>query len=276
MRLLFSESSPDYSRYLYPYVVWAVPEPGETPADLYDRGFLPASPQLDRFCLCRHLRVDLHRFRPSSENRRILRKGEAVACSLVAREAFDYTTARRQAWHDFARQRFGPGVMPFERLDGLMHGRVITHLLHFTHRDTGGDLGTALLYVQPPRMAHYYFAFYDLSWFRQSLGLHMMTRALVWFAEAGFRHLYLGTCYSRRALYKTQFEGVEFFNGNCWSQRLEELKHLIDRQQQPNDHQPHLLGEEGYLDAFWEGDLARLAAASRFRLPGDTLDPTAA
>ncbi|RME93694.1 MAG: hypothetical protein D6766_07650 [Verrucomicrobia bacterium] len=268
MKLLFSESGPDYSRYLYPYVVWAVPEPGETPADLYERGFLPASPNLDRFCLCRHVRVDLTRFRPSSENRRVLRKGEGVDCALIPRGDFDYTAERRQRWHAFARERFGEGVMPFERLDGLMHGKVITHLLHFTHREDGRDLGTALLYVEPPRMAHYYFAFYDLAWFRQSLGLHMMTRAVVSFAEAGFRHLYLGTCYSRRALYKTQFEGLEFFNGNCWSPSLEELKHLIARQERPEDGRTHLLVENDYLQAFWEGRLDRLTDASPFRLHG--------
>jgi len=83
MILLFSEFSADYSRYIYPYVIWAVPEPGERPADLFRRGFLPSSPKLDRFYLCRNIRVDLRRFNPSSENRRILRKGAGIEAELI-------------------------------------------------------------------------------------------------------------------------------------------------------------------------------------------------
>ncbi len=98
MILLFSESSSDYSRYIYPYVIWAVPEPGETPADLLGQGFLPSSPKLDRFYLCRNIRVDLRRYTPSSENRRVLRKGAGIEVELIPRAQFDYSAARRQAW----------------------------------------------------------------------------------------------------------------------------------------------------------------------------------
>ena len=48
MKLLFSEGASDYGHYLFPYAVWALPEPGETPADLFNFGFLPASRNLAR------------------------------------------------------------------------------------------------------------------------------------------------------------------------------------------------------------------------------------
>ena len=72
MKLAFSESQPDYGHYIFPYAIWAFPEPGETPADFFDRGFLPSSRDLDRFYLCRQVRVNLRQYRTSSENRRIL------------------------------------------------------------------------------------------------------------------------------------------------------------------------------------------------------------
>ena len=97
MKLLFSEYDPDYSRYLYPYVVWASAEAHETPADLYEAGFHPASPQLDRFTLCRQLRLPLAGFELSSENRRILRRSEGLRLALHARAGFDYSAARRAA-----------------------------------------------------------------------------------------------------------------------------------------------------------------------------------
>src|ERR1700679_2418877 len=42
MKLIFSEQTVDYSHYQFGYAVWAVPEPGETPADIFQAGFLPS------------------------------------------------------------------------------------------------------------------------------------------------------------------------------------------------------------------------------------------
>ncbi len=265
MKLLFSEAGFDYARYFYPYVIWALPEPGETPADFYERGFLPSTPRLDRFYLCRNLRVVLSRFSPTSENRRILRKGAGISGRLVPRAEFAYTPERRAAWRAFAEARFGPGVMSEERLDALMAGRVITHLLHFTEEETGRDAGTVLMYVEPPRVAHYYYAFYNLDHFRRSLGLYMMTWAVRYFREHGLNCLHLGTCYSRRALYKTQFPGVEFFNGNVWSDNLDELKFLIEQTADAEKTAP-LLARAEYLDRFWPAGLPALAEQSAFAI----------
>ena len=91
MKLLFSEAQADYAHYIFPYAIWAFPEPGETPADLFNAGFLPSSRNLDRFYLCRQLRVRLADFVPSSENRRILRKGEGIVAKLIPRSEFEFT-----------------------------------------------------------------------------------------------------------------------------------------------------------------------------------------
>ena len=119
MKLLFSEASAEYGNYIFPYAVWGLPEAGETPGDLFDSGFLPSSRELDRFYLCRHVRVDLGRFKPSSENRRILRKGDGIAVQLVPRAQFDYTPERRRFFKTYADIKFGKDIMSFERLDGL-------------------------------------------------------------------------------------------------------------------------------------------------------------
>ena len=57
MKLLFSEAKADYGNYIFPYAIWAFPEAGETAADLFQCGFLPSSRELDRFYLCRQVRV---------------------------------------------------------------------------------------------------------------------------------------------------------------------------------------------------------------------------
>lgn len=263
MKLLFSEWKSDYGTYTYPYVVWACPEAGETPADFFERGFLPAAPDLSRFYLCRHLRVVLRNYAASSENRRILRKGQGITAELVARADFDYSDARRAGWKAYADQRFGEDVMSFSRLDRLMASPVISHLLVFRDTATGAEVGTVLLHLEAPRVAHYYYAFFDLGGLSKNLGMFMMTAAVEHFAKAGFHAIYLGTCYSDRALYKTQFPGIEFFNGACWSANLPELKFLVRREQSAITQ--HLFATPEFLDAFWNGSLSELAARSELR-----------
>jgi arginyl-tRNA--protein-N-Asp/Glu arginylyltransferase len=265
MILLFSEARSDYKRYLFPYAIWAIPEPGETPADLMQRGFLPGSPVLNRYYLCRNLRVELGRYEPTSENRRILRKGAGIEMEWVPRADFEFDAARRAAWLRYAHRRFGEGVMTPERLDRLMDSPLVSHVLVFRERESGREVGTALLFVQEPVLAYYAYAFYDLDVSERSLGLLMMTRALEFFAQRGVSHLHLGTCYAERALYKTQFKGTEFFNGVRWSHDLEELKFLIRREQ--NEPEAHLLEMREFLDRFYGGDVACLITASRFRIP---------
>lgn len=264
MKLLFSEAKPDYGNYIFPYAIWAFPESGETPVDLFNAGFLPSSRQLDRFYLCRHLRVQLGKFELSSENRRILRKGESIAAKLIPRAEFDYTPARREFCKRYTDAKFGADGMSYERLDSLFNSPVTTHVLLFTETATGAEVGLATLYVEGDRMAFYYYAFYDLAHASRSLGMFMMTSAVQLFAARGCGQLYLGSCYAENALYKTQFTGAEFFNGCRWSDNLEELKFILLRQQQPELRQ-HLLEDQEYREAFVSDELKELAAQSLFQ-----------
>lgn len=262
MKIFFSESKSDYSRYLYPYVVWAAPEPGEAPADLFNAGFLPSAKGLKQFCLCRNVRVDLAKFSPSSENRRILRKGAGIAMKLVPRAEFDFSPARQDFYLRYAEVRYGKDVMPLARLELVFNSPVCTHLLVFTDEQTGAEVGTAVMYLEGTRLAFYRYSFFDLNHPNRSLGLFLMTTAVELFAASGVKHLYLGTCYSERALYKTQFAGVEFFNGFRWSQNLAELKFLLQREQLP-DSKP-LLEAGNYLADFHNGELENVFSTGGF------------
>ena len=267
MKLLFSEQNSDYENYQFPYAIWAIPETGETPADIFNAGFLPSSRQLDRFYLCRQVRVNLAKFKPSSENRRILRKGAGIEVKLVPRDKFDYSPERRQFFKTYADIKFGKDVMTFERLDGLFSAPIISHLLVFTDTATGKEIGVATLYLEGKALAFYYYAFYDLNYYARNLGMFMMTSAVAEFTARGTRQLYLGTCYLESALYKTQFAGAEFFNGFRWSDDLDELKFIIRRDQK--ELRQHLLETEAYRDEFYKGDLGKITAASGFRVKVD-------
>ena len=264
MKLLFSEAKADYGHYIFPFAIWAFPEPGETPGDLFAQGFLPSSRQLDRFYLCRQLRVCLAQFRASSENRRILRKCGGVTAALSARADFEYTPARREFCKAYADRKFGPEVMSCDRLDSLFNSPVTSHVLLFTDTASGAEAGLVTLYLEPDALAYYYYAFYDLDHPAGSLGMFMMTTAVALFAARGFRHLHLGTCYSESALYKTQFAGIEFFNGFRWSGELGELKFILERDRRENHE--HLLESEPFREKFYGGDLGNIKSAGGFRV----------
>jgi arginyl-tRNA--protein-N-Asp/Glu arginylyltransferase len=264
MKLLFSEAKADYSHYVFPYAIWAVPEPGETPADLFSCGFLPSSRSLDRFYLCRQVRIDLKNFSASSENRRILRKGAGIDAVLLPKSKYQYTAGRREFFKNYADIKFGKDVMSFERMDLLFEGSITSHLLVFTDTETGREVGTVTLFVDASHMAYYYFAFYDLNYYRRNLGMYMMTFAVSHFAELGLRYIYLGSCYLENALYKTQFSGAQFFNGVRWSQDLKELKFLIQRGKL--EQTEHLLECEEYRELFYGEEITNIGAATAFRV----------
>lgn len=264
MKLVFSEHVSDYGNYIFPYAVWAFPEAGEKPRQLFDAGFLPSSRQLDRFYLCRQVRVDLRQFQLSSENRRILRKGEGIRVDLVPRGKFQYTEKRRAFCKGYADIKFGKDTMSLERLDNLFDSPLITHLLVYTDEATGAEIGLAMVYCEARALAFYYYAFYDLNYFQRNLGMFMMTSAVNLFAERRTRHAYLGSCYSKNALYKTQFSGAEFFNGFRWSRNLKELKYLLERDS-PGARQ-HALETAEFQRLFYEGEIDRITGPSRFKV----------
>jgi hypothetical protein len=264
MKLVFSEHVSDYANYIFPYVVWAFPEPGDTPRQLFDAGFLPSSRNLDRFYLCRQVRVGLEQFKPTSENRRILRKGQGLQVRLVPRKRFKYTAQRRDFCKGYADIKFGKDSMSSERLDALFSSPLISHLLVCNDADSGKEVGLATVYCDGKALAFYYYAFYDLNYFRRNLGMFMMTSAVNLFAARGTRHIYLGSCYSRNALYKTQFTGAEFFNGFCWSRNLRELKHLLERDLA--GARQHALESEDFQRLFYDGTVDRITERSRFRI----------
>lgn len=272
MKLLFSEAGPDYEHYIFPYAIWGFPEPGETAADFFEAGFLPSTRELDRFYMARQIRVRLKKFRASSENRRVLRKCEGVTWRLLPREEFQLGPQRRAFCKSYADARFGPEVMSDERLETLFTAPVATHIMVFEEAATQRELGYVVLYLEEPRVAFYYYSFYDLTYFERSLGLYIMTSAVKHFATSDFHYLYLGTCYSDRALYKTQFGGCEFFNGFRWSDNIKELKYLVGRQV----HQPgkHLLETPDYLETYYGKAAAELANRSFFtaQKPGAHLE----
>lgn len=265
MKLLFSEALPDYQHYIFPYAVWAFPEAGELPHQFFESGFLPSAKDLTRYYLCRSVRVNLKQFSLSSENRRILRKCQGISFKLLPRDQFVVSEGWKNFCLTYADIKFGKNVMSEARLTNLIDAKITSHLLIFRDDARDADVGLVTLFLQKPVLAQYYYAFYDLNYYRRNLGMFMMTLAVEFFAKEKWRCLYLGSCYSQNAFYKTQFSGAEFFNGACWSQNLDELKYMITRSQSPQS--THLFESSDYLHEFYDGAVGKLVEASIFHAP---------
>jgi len=264
MKLIFSEYKSDYGHYIFPYAIWAVPEKGERPANIFQKGFLPSARDLSRYYMCRQIRVKLREYSPSSENRRILKKGKGIHCQLLSRAEFEYNNTWRTFCKNYADIKFGKNVMSNRRLDSLFHSDLISHVLLFTDTEKDQKVGLTTLYFEKNQLAYYYYAFYDLNYYTRNLGMFMMTTAVEFFSSNGTPYLYLGTCYSRTALYKTQFRGAEFFTGFRWSGNLKELKYLIARDDGAVTQ--HLVETKEYQDKFYRSQFPQMIDSDFFMI----------
>ncbi len=265
MKIFFSEFKPNYAKYHFPYQVWLLREEDEDVAKIYGSGFLPVRSLPKVYYLCRSLRVDLSRFEFSSENRRILKKTEAFTSSLTPLAEFDYRPEVQRLCRDYARERLGKDTFPVPAIRSVFTGQVYNQV--FTFRNNQEEpVGYAVCFIDDC-LLQYAHAFYDLNFLGENLGARMMLEAVSWAKENGKSFAYLGTAYEESSLYKTEFKGVEFFNGFSWSKNMDELKELIRGIGEiGEDEGEYLLKNKKYLANFHEGDLHKLLSTHGVRV----------
>ncbi len=252
MRLIFGEYPADYNHYQFPYQVWLVREKKDNLSQIYYSGFLPFRSKKDIFYLARSTRVRLTQFKLSSENRRILRKTEQLTFSVQPAAQFSYTPAIQKLCKRFADQTFGRGVMPTAAIRKMFTQANTTHVVTFSDQQDNKPIGYASVVVHD-HFLHYAHPFYDLKYDNPNLGMGMMLKSVIWSQEQHKQFAYLGTCYTKSALYKTQFSGFEFFNGWKWSDNLDELKYLINKKSST-----YLLHDQEYKQQYLEQKLEQL------------------
>lgn len=229
MKRFNSEFAYSYTTYSFGYCEYAVVEAGDTLSEVYEQGFLPYSgtPDVPHTCyMARSARVALDGFSPSSENRRIAaRFDNHFTKEIVPLSEFDIRDEGfRSFCLEYFAKRHGENVMPPTRLDTILGCGFITHIVRYTNAE-----GAPVAYVflaDDPTMSHFWFSFYDLSLAFKSLGMWLMIDCAREAARSGKRYFYIGTVYGEKALYKTNFESLEFWDGNVWVQDIRKLKAL--------------------------------------------------
>lgn len=248
MKLFFSEFAADYSRYNFPYQIWLLREEGDEVEKIYENGFLPMRSMPGVYYLSRNLRVDLDKFALSSENRRILKKTENFESDLQPMSEFVYTAEVQKFCKDYTDEKLRKGLFPTSAIQEIFTNGIFNYVFVFKEIATQKPIGYAVCFIAG-RFLQYAHSFYDLAYLKDNLGARMMLEAVVWAKRSQKKFAYLGTGYEQSAWYKTEFKGIEFFNGFRWSEDLEELKELI------KGDQDYLLKRKDFVEKFYQGDL---------------------
>lgn len=227
MRKFSSEFGHNYKTYSFGYANYCVREPGDKLSEIYEQGYLPYSGSPDAkdvFYMARSARIPLKSFSLTSENRRIAKKFDtSFETQEIPIKDFDQDAVFLKFCGDYFSKRHGPKVMPMERLRSILDANLITHIVTGI-RD--GKPASYVFEVSDDQMTHFWYSFYDVSLVHQSLGLWLMIDSARRARARGATHLYIGTVYGEKALYKTAFEDLEYWNGTEWARGLKEIKKL--------------------------------------------------
>jgi arginyl-tRNA--protein-N-Asp/Glu arginylyltransferase len=217
----------DFDTYIArPETRFIIKEPSDPLHELYAQGYLPHSGTTEVanvFYSARSARVGLKDFVPTSENRRIAKKFGAFFKERIPMRDFVPSPSFIDFFVGYFTSRHGPRVMPRERLEVILTSGIVTTIVTYSHE---GRPAGYVLEVEDANMAHYWYSAYDLALMHQSLGLWLMGDCIQDAQERGLDFYYVGTVYGPRALYKTNFEPLEWWDGERWSADVRCLKEL--------------------------------------------------
>lgn len=200
-----------------------IDDSAETITRMYDNGFVFT--RLDKGVMnqTRSVRIDLSKFELTSENRRILRKGESIMMEENTIPYPKYSWEIGKMAKDFYDIKAG-GAFSANKIK-----EILTTPHNFNTLITFSGLGYAICY-RNSHMLHYSYPFYSLEKAPKDMGLIMITKTITEAKTQGIRYVYLGSLQRPTDIYKLQFEGIEWFDGKEWSKDLEKVKIILNEQ----------------------------------------------
>lgn len=227
MKKFSSEFGHNYDTYSFGYTNYCLREPADKFADIYHNGYLPYSGSLgikNVFYMARSARVPLISLELSSENRRVAKKFDGhFQREVTPVKKFEINPTFLSFCTDYFAKRHGQKVMPRERLQTILNAGLTTDII--TYRSDNKPKAY-VLEISDPILSHFWYSFYDLSLVHQSLGMWLMLDCACHAKAAGKKYFYVGTVYGQKALYKTAFRNIEFWDGKHWIPNLKRIKNL--------------------------------------------------
>ncbi len=196
----------------------------ETIESLYNQGYVFTRIGKGVMDQTRSVRVDLETFEPSSENKRILRKTEEIKFTIAPLPTEHYTWEIGKMGKVFYGKKFGSGIFSANKIKELCTtAHNFNALFVFSNKDTVGYC----IARSTKHIVHYSYPFYDLNYENKNIGMGMMVRAVAFAKEEGKKYIYLGSFQRPTDVYKLQFKGLEWFDGETWSSDVDALKNNI-------------------------------------------------
>jgi arginyl-tRNA--protein-N-Asp/Glu arginylyltransferase len=229
-------------------------------ASLYDRGYVFTRLGKGVMHQTRSVRIDLSKFKLSSENRRILKKIFDIEIAHENIPYHDYSWPVAKLAKDFYSVKFDRLKSSDTAITVVTHKKAImgaakvkeiltsatksnfNSLLIYDQKRTkkvfAGQvmterLGYAICY-ENESMLHYCYPFYELDKSPKDMGLGMIIRAIEYAKTARKRYVYLGSLQRPSDIYKLQFSGIEWFDGNhgkngMWQTDIEAAKEILKK-----------------------------------------------
>jgi arginyl-tRNA--protein-N-Asp/Glu arginylyltransferase len=187
---------------------------------MYDNGFVFTRIDKGVMHQTRSVRIVLDSFEPSSENRRILRKGESIVLEKHSIPFSKYSWEIGKLAKDFYDKK-ASGSFSVNKIR-----EILTTNHNFNTLYSFSNFGYCICY-ENNQILHYSYPFYDLEKSPKDMGLVMMTKTIAEAQTLGLKYVYLGSLQRPTDVYKLQFSGIEWFDGKKWKSDLEEVKSIL-------------------------------------------------
>lgn len=197
---------------------------------LYNEGFLFTRIKKGKLAQTRSVRIDLSKFKLSSENKRILRKTEDIELNISSIPYTNYNWKIGKMGKDFYTIKFGGGTFSANKIKEIITDKNKSNFnklfVYHSPTDNKKEIGFCVCY-ENQQILHYSYPFYNLKSEISNTGISMMLRAIMYASETGKKYIYLGSAKDEKAKYKLQFEGLEWFDGINWNTDLAKLKNIL-------------------------------------------------
>jgi arginyl-tRNA--protein-N-Asp/Glu arginylyltransferase len=195
---------------------------------MYDRGFVFTRPKNGLMQQTRSVRIDLSKFALSSENKRILRKTENLRLKIEDLPYNNYSWEIGKMGRDFYDEKFGQGTFSANKIKELLTGDRSDFNRLFVYSLADKIIGYCIA-AEIDTILHYSFPFYipNSTFNTPNIGMGMMLRAIEYAREQNRKFIYLGSAQRPTDTYKLQFKGLEWFDGEGWSDDLNVLKNVL-------------------------------------------------
>ncbi|MEI8328280.1 MAG: Mur ligase family protein [Candidatus Taylorbacteria bacterium] len=209
-------------------------------SDMYNRGYVFTRLGRGMMQQTRSVRIDLSKYSPTSENRRILKKTDGITLDTASLPITNYDFKIGKIAKDFYETKFGPGIMSAQKIkEMLTQGEKSNFniLIEYTiphPLDPKPSPKAFTIAYKNASLLHYSYPFYDLNTTEKDTGLGMMIRAIEYAKTAGLKYVYLGSLQRPSDTYKLQFEGLEWFDGTTWQTDLKKAKIVLGEKQLPS------------------------------------------